>query len=105
MKICLRHGLRPGGRCPDCAREADAARGTRRERGIGPNHEAMARELRTNPAAYSCSICLVNGADAPLTVGHIVPRVRCLAVGRDPDAISNLQPECRRCNLQKGANE
>lgn len=107
MRMCLSHGLyehRKGGQgCPVCVRERDAARGTRRERGIGPNHERFAEEIEIE--MYPCSVCgePYGNEDNPITVGHIVSRVRCLAIGKDPDDPSNLIPECRRCNLRKGA--
>ncbi len=93
------------GRCPPCQAAYDRSRGTRRQRGIGPNHEALSRELRAHPERYWCSVCGAKPTEAnPLTVGHIVSRVRCLATGKDPASPYNLQPECRRCNLRKGAH-
>lgn len=95
------------GRCPACQAEHERQRGTRRQRGIGIHHEALARRLKELPPEnFQCSSCGVRG-DEPgvqLTVGHIVPRVRCLAIGRDPDTPDNLTVECRSCNLSKGGS-
>lgn len=97
--------LLTSGRCRTCQAEHERQRGTRRQRGIGPNHEALARLIKENPNTYACNICLGPPTeDDPLTVGHVVSRVRCLATGKDPDDPRNLQPEHRSCNLRKGSH-
>jgi 5-methylcytosine-specific restriction endonuclease McrA len=42
--------------------------------------------------------CLACGSGENITVDHVVP----LSLG-DPNDISNIQPLCERCNVEKGA--
>jgi 5-methylcytosine-specific restriction endonuclease McrA len=89
-------------RCARCMRQTDRERGSRRERGIGPNHERFAKMIKER--RWPCARCghPFGDPDNPITVGHIVSRVHCLAIGKDPDDPQNQIPECRSCNLSKG---
>lgn len=81
-----------GGRCSTHQREADKARGTRAERGYGPDFE----QLKQDPEYVNANLCETCGVefteDNPKTAGH---RQSVRAGG---DFTSGIKPECRRCN-------
>lgn len=118
LKLCTGCGqLRPKevmqrGRCPTCAGLHEQERGTRQERGAGgTDYDSFARWIKENRPSCLCTgecgagRCVQLGycghpfgdPNNPITVGHIVPRVRGGSNER-----SNLRPECRSCNLRKG---
>lgn len=87
------------GRCGDCEREADAARGTRQERGYDADYDAERRRWAPKVATgtvtcrrASSGRCLVGSpviaADEPWNLGH-----------PDADCRAPMGPEHRRCNL------
>ena len=80
------------GRCPDCARAHDKARGTRQQRGYGADHDRTRRVLVTrlrNGDTLTCWRC-----GAPITDEHA------MHVGHDDaDRSITRGPECVTCNL------
>ena len=79
------------GRCPDCARQADRARGTREQRGYGAEHQRTRADWQRRIDAGEHVTCWRCGA--PITgrewhLGHA-----------DQDRSITRGPECTLCNL------
>lgn len=78
------------GRCPTCARQADKARGTRTERGYGPDHQAERADWQRRIDAGEDVHCW--RCNAP--IGHD------WHLGHDDDDRTITRgPECPACNL------
>lgn len=89
------------GRCPVCAGKREAERGSRRDRGIGTEHERYARWIKKErPACAECGQPY-GDPDNPIQVGHVIPR-SAFRNRLDADHWGNFRPECRRDNLRKG---
>jgi hypothetical protein len=69
---CSRLTTRPDGRCPDCARARDAARGSRHARGYGSAHvarrDALLDQLRPGELCDRCWTPM--HASQPLDAAH-----------------------------------
>lgn len=83
-----------GGRCKDCAREADRARGTRQERGYDAQHDRLRaawQRILNRPAPVQCTSpsCLTPGEPVNPHDWHL---------GHD-DQRQHRGPEHPACNL------
>lgn len=103
-RVCSQPGcpaLTDGGRCPDCAREADRARGSFRARGYGSDWtHARAVVLHRDPVCVVCTSALANVAD------HY-PQSRAELVARgvtNPDAPHRLRGLCGPCHSRETAH-
>ena len=107
LKLCLHCGrhYQPWsrnnrGRCPDCLREYEREkrrrRGSTTERGLGAEHQRLAKQVLSEEKA--CWICghLARPND-PLEVDHVVPRSKGGATVR-----SNLRAAHASCNRGRG---
>jgi hypothetical protein len=54
--LLVEHGVRDG-RCDDCRRAKDKARGTRQQRGYGAEHDALRAELLPEAYGQRCHLC------------------------------------------------
>jgi 5-methylcytosine-specific restriction protein A len=80
-----------GGRCLDCRREKERARGTRTSRGYDNNWLRLsANAIAQHPYCSNCR------STEDLTADHIVPKSK---GGRN--VLSNVQVLCRSCNSGK----
>lgn len=115
LKVCSRPGcpnLCQSGRCPDCRREADTARGTAAERGYGGRHWRTQRRacLRrdpicvcTDPTHGHGARCYLQSTDAD---HDPVERRELVALGvPDPDALEYLKGKCSPCHKRRTAAE
>jgi 5-methylcytosine-specific restriction protein A len=89
----------PATRCADCAKAADRARGSRQQRGYGPEHQRWrAAVLARDPW---CVACLARGVYTESTVAdHIVALRR--GGGFD---LENGQGLCSRCHGVKSVRQ
>lgn len=101
-RVCTTPGcpeLVTTGRCPNCRRTADQARGTRQQRGYDTRWERRrATYLARHPF---CQLC-----PATATVADHWPRSRrdLVAAGvPDPDADQHLRPLCAPCHSRQTA--
>src|SRR5438552_15817270 len=87
------------GRCPDCERayyrERRKRRGSTTQRGLGAEHQRLAKQVLNEETA--CWICGGRGtADDPLEVDHVVPRSKGGKTVR-----SNLRAAHASCNRSR----
>lgn len=95
-KVCSKPGcptLTAGGCCPDHAREADRARGTRQQRGYGPDHFARRRRWapRVATGLVRCSRC-----------GERITKGQPWALDHADDRASYRGPSHATCNNSAG---
>lgn len=83
----------PGGRCGNCAREADAKRGRRQARGYGAGHDRLRRRLMptVQQGHTNCARC-----GQPIQPGEQ------WALDHNDDRTGYLGPSHKRCNNQAG---
>ena len=87
--------LSQGGKCGECRREAEQARGSARERGYGREHETRFRKavLARDPICRSCGKARSTVADHwPLSRRQLV------AQGMDPDEPQHGRGLCKTCH-------
>jgi len=92
--------LTSGGRCPGCRREAEARRGTARQRGYGGGHERRFRRgvLVRDPVCVLCRDELATVADHwPLSRRQLV------AAGLDPNDPAHGRGLCVSCHNKETA--
>ena len=107
LKLCLHCGrmYQPWsrnnrGRCPDCLRkyerEKRQRRGSTTQRGLGAEHQRLAKQVLSEEQA--CWLCGEPAhPDDPLEVDHVVPRSKGGATVR-----SNLRAAHASCNRSRG---
>lgn len=96
-RVCLEPGcptLTDTGRCTTHRRAADQARGTRTERGYGPDHIRLRQAWQDRIDDGEHVTCWRPGCGAPITgtswhLGH-----------DDDDRTMTRGPECAACNLR-----
>jgi 5-methylcytosine-specific restriction protein A len=102
LRVCPTPGcptLTDAGRCADCAREADRARGSFRERGYGSGWDRS--RLAVLERDVVCVLC-----PAPAVVADHYPEGRRELVARgisDPDALYRMRGLCRPCHSRETA--
>ncbi len=98
---CLEPGCpelaRKGPRCPAHTiahqRDYDQRRGSPLQRGFDAEYARNRKIVLAN--AVSCAVCgELFTIDSPATCGHVIARV-----DGGSNELSNLRPECRRCNF------
>lgn len=97
MRVCSVVGcpeLTTGGQCTEHRRQADARRGSARERGYDARWERKRRRyLARHP------ICVLCGGQATVADHHPESRRDLVAMGvPDPDADDRLRPLCTPCH-------
>jgi 5-methylcytosine-specific restriction enzyme A len=109
LKVCCTPGcpnLTPGGRCADCKRESDRARGTSAERGY--NSAGHLRRFRPGVLERDqlCVLCEAEGRPPTLaTVADHWPlsRRELIAQGLDPDDPERGRGLCAGCHNRETA--
>ncbi|PJN24049.1 holin [Kitasatospora sp. CB02891] len=87
------------GRCDDHRREADARRGTARQRGYGRGHEAFRRAvLARDPVCVLCCTAPSLHADH-----HPLSRRELVDAGLDPDEPKRGRGLCQPCHSRETA--
>ena len=92
-KVCPVLGcfeLTAGGRCTKHTREADKARGTRTERGYGPDHQAERATIQARIDAGHAVTCWHCGAQLHGRAWHL---------DHTDDRTAYRGPTCPTCNL------
>lgn len=98
LTVCSTPGcaaLTDGGRCSDCRREAEQARGSASQRGYGHRHETRFRQavLAKHPVCVLCGL-------QPSTVAdhHPLSRRELVARGMDADDPQHGRGLCASCH-------
>lgn len=94
--------LTPGGRCDECKRTADKARGSGSARGWSTRWSSFSKQyLKQHPACECDTTCCPDGCDQPATdVDHIDGSGR---TGPRAYDITNLKPLAHSCHARKTA--
>lgn len=105
-RVCSTPGcptLTAGGRCPDCRRDADQARGTASARGYGAEHRGRFR-AGVLARDRQCVLCPAD-QPAPATIADHWPlsRRELEAAGLDPDDPANGRGLCVPCHGRETA--
>lgn len=99
LKVCSRPGcpnLVASGRCEDCTRVAEAARGTAAERGYDSRWRRRRAAFLRKPTNLFCRLC---GAPSSVADHWPLSRKELVAAGvKDPDADELLRPLCTGCH-------
>jgi hypothetical protein len=101
-RVCSRPGcpnLVDRGRCPDCARDADRARGTRQQRGYDATHDRLRARWAPLVAAVRvhchAAVCVEQG-------GRLILPGQPWDLGHTDDRAGWTGPEHATCNRSAG---
>jgi 5-methylcytosine-specific restriction protein A len=107
-RVCPSKGctnLTDGGRCADCARAADRARGTASQRGYRGRGHTRRFRLGVLHRDRLCVLHLEQGLPVPATVADHWPRSRreLLELGLDPNDPAHGRGLCTACHNRETA--
>lgn len=91
-----------GGRCTDCRRTAEQARGTAAQRGYGAEHRNRFRRqvLARDPVCVLCHTARSRHADH-----YPIDRAELVRAGLDPNDPAHGRGLCHRCHSSETARE